>query len=330
MAGFVKAMRNEQAAFLDTNPLANHVLNVIARRARRTPDPLNKLQIGECFVGHKGLGLSEQQYRTVKKNLTKWGLVEFKKAGRASDQGTVAILLNSNVYDINIENEEALGPNGSQCRTGTEPAGNLTEALTGTLTEEVGDELTAESKGCANSESDPNGRATEGLTGSQRKSNGRATEGQRQIKNVKNGTMEECKKTTLPAVADKDDEDYRFAEWMLSLITDHQPDFKTPNLTSWANTIRLMRERDKRSHKDMGRVWKWVRLDDFWSPNVMSADKFRKQYDRLVALTNRPTRQENKQSERERIIEERNRELGIDQPPPGQGDFINGEVTRHD
>jgi hypothetical protein len=147
----------------------------------------------------------------------------------------------------------------------------------------------------------------------------------KELENGKNG-----KKTTLPASAATDSEDYRFAEWMLSLITDHQPDFKAPNLTSWANTIRLMRERDKRSHKDMGRVWKWVRLDDFWSPNVMSADKFRKQYDRLVAMTNRPTRSENKQSERERIIEERNRELGIDQPPPGQGDFINGEVTRHD
>ncbi len=108
MVTFVKAMRSEEAAFLDTNPLANHVLNVIARRARRTPDPLNGLQIGECFVGHKGLGLSEQQYRTVKKNLTKWGFVEFKKAERVTDRGTVAKLLNTDVYDINEDD-----PNGS-------------------------------------------------------------------------------------------------------------------------------------------------------------------------------------------------------------------------
>lgn len=122
MAGFVKAMRNEQAAFLDTNPLANHVLNVIARRARRTPDPLNKLQIGECFVGHKGLGLSEQQYRTVKKNLQKWGLVEFKKAERLTDRGTVAKLLNSDIYDIN-----EIDPNGSLTEEQRKGNGSPTE-----------------------------------------------------------------------------------------------------------------------------------------------------------------------------------------------------------
>jgi hypothetical protein len=35
-------------------------------------------------------------------------------------------------------------------------------------------------------------------------------------------------------------------------------------------------------------------------------------------------------AQRQQIIADRNRELGIDQPPPAQGDFIDGEVTRHD
>ena len=122
MVTFVKAMRSEEAAFLDTNPLANHVLNVIARRARRTPDPLTGLQIGECFIGHKGLGLSEQQYRTVKKNLTKWGFVEFKKAERVTDRGTVAKLLKSDIYDIN----ETEG-NGSLTEDQRKPNGRVTE-----------------------------------------------------------------------------------------------------------------------------------------------------------------------------------------------------------
>jgi hypothetical protein len=122
MAGFVKAMRSDEAAFLDANPLANHVLNVIARRARRSPCPLTGLQIGECFVGHKGLGLSEQQYRTVKKNLTKWGFAEFKKAGRATDRGTVAKLLDSKVYDINETD-----PNGRATEDQRKPNGRPTE-----------------------------------------------------------------------------------------------------------------------------------------------------------------------------------------------------------
>jgi len=122
MVGFVKAMRSDEAAFLDKNPLANHVLNVIARRARRTPCKLTGLEIGECFVGHKGLGLTEQQYRTVKKNLQKWNMAEFKKARNLTDQGTVAKLLDSSVYDINE----------------TEPNGTSTEdqrSINGTPTE---------------------------------------------------------------------------------------------------------------------------------------------------------------------------------------------------
>ena len=98
----------------------------------------------------------------------------------------------------------------------------------------------------------------------------------------------EGKGIDTPAKPDYSDEDYRFAEWMLSLITENQPGFKTPNLKSWAKTIRLMRERDDRNHRDMGVIWEWARNDDFWQANVLSADKFRKQYDRLVAQAMRP------------------------------------------
>ena len=101
MTGFIKAMRTEEADFLDDHPIANHVLNVIARRARRTPCTLNKLEVGECFIGHKGLGITERQYRTAKKQLSEWSLVEFKRGRKATDKGTVAKLLDSRVYDIN-------------------------------------------------------------------------------------------------------------------------------------------------------------------------------------------------------------------------------------
>jgi len=102
MTSFVKAMRSEQAAFLDHHPNANHLLNVIARRARRTKCELNQLEIGECFISFRSVGLSEQQYRTAKKQLEKWNLAEFKKGRKVTDKGTVALLLNSSIYDINI------------------------------------------------------------------------------------------------------------------------------------------------------------------------------------------------------------------------------------
>lgn len=126
---FVMALRSEEAKFLDTHPTENHVLNVIARRARRTKCNLTGLEIGECFIGNKGLGLTEQQYRTAKKNLKKWGFVDFKKGRKATDTGTVATLLNSAVYDINQEEGNGKG-NGSLTEQVTEgqrkPNGSLT------------------------------------------------------------------------------------------------------------------------------------------------------------------------------------------------------------
>lgn len=98
----------------------------------------------------------------------------------------------------------------------------------------------------------------------------------------------EGKGRDTPAKPEFSDKDMELAQWMLSLITDAQPDFKKPNLKSWAKTIRLMRELDGRNHRDMAVIWKWAREDDFWQANILSADKFRKQYDRLKAQSLRP------------------------------------------
>jgi len=100
-ANCIVALRSEEAKFRHNHPMENHLLNIIARRARRTKCGLTGLDIGECFLGHKGVGMTEQQYRTAKKNLKKWNLVEFKKGQRVTDRGTVAKLLDMRVYDIN-------------------------------------------------------------------------------------------------------------------------------------------------------------------------------------------------------------------------------------
>ena len=107
MSTFIKASRSETASFLDFNPNANHLLNVIARRARRTPCNLNNLSVGECFISFKSVGLTEQQYRTAKKHLQKIDLVSFRVArkltGGVTSGVTVAKLMDSRVYDINID-----------------------------------------------------------------------------------------------------------------------------------------------------------------------------------------------------------------------------------
>ena len=111
MTSFVKTIRSDEASFLDANPNANHMLNVIARRARRTKCDLNKLEVGECFISFKSLGLTEQQYRTAKKHLQKMNLVGFrvgrKLTGGVTAGVTVARLLDSRVYDINSGEDNA-------------------------------------------------------------------------------------------------------------------------------------------------------------------------------------------------------------------------------
>ena len=72
-----------------------------------------------------------------------------------------------------------------------------------------------------------------------------------------------------------------FAKWMHSLILNINPNAKEPNFESWANTIRLMTDIDKRNGDEMVKVFQWANQDSFWNSNILSADKFRKQYDQL-------------------------------------------------
>lgn len=95
---------------------------------------------------------------------------------------------------------------------------------------------------------------------------------------------------------DYSDDDFDFARKMYNSILAQQPTFKKPNLKSWAKTIRLMRERDGRTYEDMQRVFVWARQDNFWKGNILSADKFRKQYDTLTAqMSSRGASYENNQ-----------------------------------
>ncbi len=74
---------------------------------------------------------------------------------------------------------------------------------------------------------------------------------------------------------------FRLASFLLSLIRDRNPQFKEPNLQTWAKHIDLMLRVDGRSEADTGTVIEWCQADSFWQNNILSAEKLRKQYDRL-------------------------------------------------
>lgn len=92
------------------------------------------------------------------------------------------------------------------------------------------------------------------------------------------------------------DDDLMAAEWILGLIRKLNPSFKEPIIESWANDIRLMRERDNRTHKDICELFKWANQDKFWSVNILSPSKLRDKWDQLSmkrdAAKTMPTRKE--------------------------------------
>jgi len=77
-------------------------------------------------------------------------------------------------------------------------------------------------------------------------------------------------------------EDLQCAEWMLALRNITKPSMKKPNLTTWANDIRMMRQLDGRTHREICQLFKWAAQDSFWHKNILSPAKLRKQWDTLV------------------------------------------------
>lgn len=87
-------------------------------------------------------------------------------------------------------------------------------------------------------------------------------------------------------VYEADDINFKLAQSLLSKIEEQNPDHKKPDLQKWANDIRLMHEQDKRSYDKIQKMIDWSQNNDFWSGNVLSAAKLRKQYDTMAAQAN--------------------------------------------
>jgi len=83
-------------------------------------------------------------------------------------------------------------------------------------------------------------------------------------------------------------EDLQAAEWMFSKIQIVVPTSKTPNWPAWANDIRLMRSALDVTHREICKVFKWANADGFWSGNILSPAKLRKQWVTLNAQMARP------------------------------------------
>lgn len=101
MNGWIKLKRNDKVKELLKDAPCFLLLSQIAFRAKRTNDfSVHNLEIGEAMIGdYSSCGLTEQKYRTAKNKLTTWKFITI----RATTKGTVAKLLNKDIWDINEE-----------------------------------------------------------------------------------------------------------------------------------------------------------------------------------------------------------------------------------
>jgi hypothetical protein len=81
-------------------------------------------------------------------------------------------------------------------------------------------------------------------------------------------------------------DDLAVAEIIFDGICRLNPNHKKPNLESWANSIRLMRESDKRNHAEIRELFDWANHHYFWAKNILSPDKLREKFDTLVIQRN--------------------------------------------
>ncbi|ATM21057.1 hypothetical protein CRN13_11905 [Raoultella ornithinolytica] len=77
-------------------------------------------------------------------------------------------------------------------------------------------------------------------------------------------------------------DDLKAARWIFDKVTTVNASLSEPNWVEWANTIRLMRLQDNRSHYEICELFKWANEDEFWKENILSPSNLRKKWDKLA------------------------------------------------
>jgi hypothetical protein len=114
--GYVQLLRTaETEEFMRRDPKGFILAAFIALRARRTGKlNFDGLRIGEAMLGDFATyGMTEGEYREAKKRLEKIEFATFRTTGK----GTIAKLINTDVFDPNLENNN--GQNNAPHNGGT-------------------------------------------------------------------------------------------------------------------------------------------------------------------------------------------------------------------
>lgn len=102
--------------------------------------------------------------------------------------------------------------------------------------------------------------------------------------------VNKTKQNTKPAPRKKreypdSDPNMKLAKFLYKNILDHGIEIKKPNLQKWADTLRLLIERDERPGKQVQDTIKWIyqdAVDPFWRNTVQSAEGLRRNFDQIT------------------------------------------------
>ncbi|MDX7624562.1 replication protein [Enterobacter bugandensis] len=84
-------------------------------------------------------------------------------------------------------------------------------------------------------------------------------------------------------------DDLKAARWIYDRLLTVNASLSEPNWAEWANTIRLMRVQDNRTHYEICDLFQWANRDEFWKDNILSPSSLRKQWDQLTTKRLRAT-----------------------------------------
>jgi len=114
-------------------------------------------------------------------------------------------------------------------------------------------------------------------------------------------------------------EDKVVASFILSEKNKLHPTHKPPDLKKWANTIRLMREQDARTHEEIKTVFAWVMRSSFWGGVCLSPDNLRKNWEQITAQKEWPGEKANAKKER----------APAEQVMDGRGEWVDGVLNNY-
>lgn len=120
--------------------------------------------------------------------------------------------------------------------------------------------------------------------------------------------------------------DHQLAEWMGEIVDSLPGGKSNRNLTSWANTIRLMRTRDERDPAHIKKLFEWASQNKFWQGNIHSPQSLRDQWKKLAIQRNNEKSSEGSYANRQGFDQQRSERDRIAQrlADPNDSGWIDG------